>query len=105
MERERRSFEHPNVRLHFTPTYASWLNQVDAGLLSSRTLRCGVHRSIAAAEVGDFIAAHHAKATPFVTMVRFSNKLSTWRDTRLSEFVTQHREPPFPGEFRELISA
>jgi hypothetical protein len=21
--------EHPNVRLHFTPTYSSWLNQVE----------------------------------------------------------------------------
>jgi transposase len=22
--------EHPNVRLHFTPTYSSWLNQIES---------------------------------------------------------------------------
>jgi transposase len=23
------AFAHPNVRLHFTPTYSSWLNQIE----------------------------------------------------------------------------
>ena len=38
----------PRYHLHFTPTYASWLNQVERwfALLTERQIRRGVHRSI-----------------------------------------------------------
>jgi transposase len=38
----------PRYHLHFTPTYASWLNQVERwfALLTERQIRRGVHRSV-----------------------------------------------------------
>ena len=48
--------KHPRIRLHFTPTSASWMNQVETffGLLTRQAIRRGSHRS-----VGDLIAAIH----------------------------------------------
>src|SRR5271167_2902676 len=60
----------PRFHVHFTPTYGSWLNLVERWFaeLTNKQLRRGVHRSVAQlkAAIRDFIAAHHAKATPFV---------------------------------------
>lgn len=60
---------HPNVHLHYTPTYSSWLNQVEcwfsilsraalrgASFTSPRQLRDAIDR---------FVKAHNAKAVPF----------------------------------------
>jgi hypothetical protein len=59
----------PRFHVHFTPTYGSWLNLVERWFaeLTNKQLRRGVHRSVAQlkAAIRDFIAAHHAKATPF----------------------------------------
>jgi transposase len=59
----------PRYHLHFTPTYASWLNQVERwfALLSERQIRRGVHRSVAELEeaVAAFIAHHNATPRPF----------------------------------------
>jgi transposase len=43
---------HPRFHMHFTPTYSSWLNQVERwfGLLTDKQLRRGTHRSIHALE-------------------------------------------------------
>jgi transposase len=43
---------HPRFHMHFTPTYSSWLNQVERwfGLLTDKRLRRGAHRSIQALE-------------------------------------------------------
>src|SRR6266699_3798596 len=60
----------PRYHVHFTPTYGSWLNLVERWFaeLTTKQLRRGVHRSVAQlkAAIREFIAAHHAKATPFV---------------------------------------
>ena len=68
--------QHPNVRFHYTPTSASWLNQVEIwfGILSGprpaarKTLSGASFESTAqltqAIEV--FIAAHNKNAAPFV---------------------------------------
>ena len=60
----------PRFHVHFTPTYGSWLNLVERWFaeLTNKQLRRGVHRSVAQlkAAIRAFIAAHHAKATPFV---------------------------------------
>ncbi len=60
----------PRYHLHFTPTYGSWLNMVErwfAGL-TSKHLRRGVHRSIAALEqaIREYIEASNAACKPFV---------------------------------------
>jgi transposase len=43
---------HPRFHMHFTPTYSSWLNQVERwfGLLTDKRLRRGTHRSIQSLE-------------------------------------------------------
>jgi transposase len=43
---------HPRFHMHFTPTYSSWLNQVERwfGLLTDKQLRRGAHRSVQALE-------------------------------------------------------
>lgn len=60
---------HPNVHFHYTPTYASWLNQIEcwfsiltrqalrgASFTSSQQLRAAIDR---------FVAAYNQKASPF----------------------------------------
>jgi transposase len=60
----------PRYHVHFTPTSASWINQVERwfGLLTDRALRRGVHRSVAELErdIRAFIAATNADPKPFL---------------------------------------
>jgi transposase len=59
----------PRYHVHFTPTSASWINQVERwfGLLTERALRRGVHCSVADLErdIHAFIAATNAEPKPF----------------------------------------
>ena len=59
----------PHWHVHFTPTSASWLNQVERffALLTERQLRRGVHRSVAElrACIEAFVDAHNADPKPF----------------------------------------
>src|SRR4051812_17496574 len=61
--------QRPRYHVHFTPTSASWINQVERwfGLLTERALRRGVHRSVAELErdIRAFIAATNADPKPF----------------------------------------
>jgi transposase len=43
---------HPRFHMHFTPTSASWLNQVERwfGLITDKLIRRGVHKSVQALE-------------------------------------------------------
>lgn len=62
--------QHPNVHFHFTPTSASWLNQVEIwfGILSRKTLRGASFTSTEdlTAAIKAFIAAYNPRAAPFV---------------------------------------
>jgi len=59
----------PRWHVHFTPTGASWINQVERffALLTERQLRRGVYRSTAQLEanIRTFIDAHNAGPKPF----------------------------------------
>ena len=61
--------QHPNVHFHFTPTSASWLNQVEIwfGILSRKALRGASFKSVAElrAAIEAFIAAYGPRAKPF----------------------------------------
>jgi transposase len=61
---------HPEYHLHFTPTSASWLNQVERVFadLTQKQLRRGVFTSVAALEKAatDYIDARNDDAKPFV---------------------------------------
>ena len=60
---------HPRFHMHFTPTYSSWLNQVERwfALLTDKKLRRGTHRSIQALEkdIRDWIANWNQNPQPF----------------------------------------
>ena len=59
----------PRWHVHFTPTGASWINQVERffALLTDKQIRRGVHRSTEALEhdIRAFIDAHNADPKPF----------------------------------------
>ena len=61
---------HPNVTFHFTPTSASWLNQVEIwfGIFQRKTLNNASFSSInqLVEAIHDFTAAYNKKAAPFV---------------------------------------
>jgi transposase len=61
---------HPRFHMHFTPTSASWLNQVERffGLLTEDRIRRGVFRSLAELEaaIEDYLAHHNLDPKPFV---------------------------------------
>jgi transposase len=60
---------HPRFHMHFTPTYSSWLNQVERwfGLLTDKQLRRGVHKNLQALErdIRDWISRWNDNPTPF----------------------------------------
>ena len=59
----------PRYHLHFTPTYGSWLNQVERwfALLTQRQIKRGTHRSVRELEraIKDFIQHHNRDPKPF----------------------------------------
>jgi len=60
----------PRYHLHFTPTHASWLNQVERwfALLTQRQIKRGSHASVRELEgaISEFIAVHNHSPKPFV---------------------------------------
>jgi transposase len=62
--------EHPRFHMHFTPTSASWLNQVERffGLITEERIRRGVFHSVAELEaaIQDYLQHHNANPKPFV---------------------------------------
>jgi hypothetical protein len=61
---------HPNVTFHFTPTSASWLNQVEIwfGIFQRKTLNNASFTSIEqlTQAIHAFTAAYNDKAAPFI---------------------------------------
>ena len=59
----------PRWRVHYTPTSASWVNQVERffALLTERQIRRGVHRNLDALHkaIASFIEQHNADPKPF----------------------------------------
>lgn len=61
---------HPRFQVHFTPTYASWLNQVEIwfNLVTQRAIRRGTFKSVKdlIANIQSFTAHHNRNSHPFV---------------------------------------
>jgi transposase len=61
--------KHPRFHLHFTPTSASWLNQVERFFaeITSNAIRRGVFKSVPELEatIDDYLAKHNQTAKPF----------------------------------------
>jgi transposase len=60
---------HPRVHLHFTPTYASWLNQVERwfALITQRAIRRGSFRKVRelVERIERFVKSYNETARPF----------------------------------------
>lgn len=61
---------HPRFHMHFTPTSASWLNQVERffGLITEDRIRCGVFKSVTELEaaIQQYLDQHNVDPKPFV---------------------------------------
>lgn len=61
--------KHPNVHFHYTPTYSSWLNQIECwfSILTRKALRGASFTSPEQVRqaIDDFVAVHNQKAAPF----------------------------------------
>jgi hypothetical protein len=78
--------QHPQVHFHYTPTHASWLNQVEIwfSILTRQALRGASFRSVKelVAAMDAFIKAYNETAAPFhwtkvkVSQKSFANKYS-----------------------------
>lgn len=60
----------PRFHLHYTPTYASWLNQVERwfGLITQRTIRRGSFNSVAELrrKINEFVEHYNQHPRPFM---------------------------------------
>jgi hypothetical protein len=91
---------HPRFHVHFTPTSASWLNQVERWFapLTQRCIRRGTHRSTRELEraISQYVEINNASPKPFVrsktaddilaSVERFGYELLT-HDTRVTSLV------------------
>jgi putative transposase len=61
---------HPRYHIHYTPTYASWLNQVERwfGLITQRAIRRGSFRSVRELvhKIDQYVTHHNLHKRPFV---------------------------------------
>jgi transposase len=61
---------HPGFHLHYTPTYASWLNQVERwfGLITQQAIRRGSFRSVRELirKIDGFVTHYNASSRPFI---------------------------------------
>jgi transposase len=62
--------QHPRYHLHFTPTYASWLNQVERwfGLITQQAIRRGSFRSVRelVQKIDTYVSHYNSHKRPFV---------------------------------------
>ena len=60
----------PRYHVHYTPTYASWINQVERwfGIITEQAIRRGSFRSVPdlVRSINRFVEQYNAKASPFV---------------------------------------
>ena len=73
----------PRFHLHFTPTYSSWLNQVERwfGLITQQAIRRGSFKSVKEliAKISHFVQHYNRNSKPFawtVTANSIFNKLT-----------------------------
>ena len=74
---------HPRFHMHFTPTYSSWINQVERflGFVTDDLLRRSDHRSVQALEsdIRAWVKTWNEHPTPF-TWTKEPNKFSNPSD-------------------------
>jgi putative transposase len=81
---------HPRYQVHFTPTYASWLNQVEIWfhIITQKAIRRGTFGSLKelVAKIQCFVRTYNAQASPFVWTATADSILK--KIQRLCEYVS-----------------
>ena len=88
VEKEACEKAHPEVHFHFTPTHASWLNQVEVwfSILTAKALRGMSFRSVKEliSQIDAFLAAYNQEAAPLEwTRVKVNAKTFTGKYANL----------------------
>jgi len=85
---------HPRFQVHYTPTYASWLNQIEIwfNIITQKAIRRGTFRSVQdlVAKIDNFVRGYNAQARPFTWVATADSILQ--KVQRLCEHIsrTQH---------------
>jgi putative transposase len=84
---------HPRFHVHLTPTYASWLNQVEIwfNVITQQAIRRGTFRSVRdlAVKIDHFVQHHNAQAQPFIWTATADSILAKIR--RLCQYISETR--------------
>jgi transposase len=92
--------QRPRYHVHFTPTSASWINQVERwfGLLTERAIRRGVHCSVEELErdIRAFIAATNVDPKPFRWVKSADAILASVKRFCLRTLDAETEDPGFP---------
>ena len=85
---------HPRFQVHYTPTYSSWINQVERwfSTFTEKQLRRGTHRSTRALEdaIRLYLAVYNQKPKPFVWVKTADQILDSVRRFCLRTSVPGH---------------
>lgn len=82
--------QHPRYHIHYTPTYASWLNQAEIwfNIITQRAIRRGSFRSVRplVEKIERFVDDYNASACPFAWVAAPDSILG--KITRLCEAIS-----------------
>ena len=85
---------HPRYHVHYTPTYASWLNQVEIwfNLITQKAIRRGTFKSVKdlIAKIDRFVQHYNPTAEPFVWTATADSILAKIQRLCLAISETQH---------------
>ena len=80
---------HPRVRIHFTPTSASWLNMVGRFFrdITDKCIRRGVFKSVAELEkaIFEYIDTHNGDPAPFIWTAKANDILEKVKQGRVKQ--------------------
>ena len=82
---------HPRFQVHFTPTYASWLNQVEIwfNIITQKAIRRGTFRSVKdlVSKIDQFVQHSNAHTQPFVWTATADSILEKIK--RLCQYISE----------------
>ncbi len=91
---------HPRFHAHFTPTFASWLNQVERwfAMLTQKQIRRGTHRSTVEFEkaIRGYLNIYNRNPKPFVWTKTADQILDRASSDSVCEFPTQNTNEASP---------
>jgi len=85
--------EHPRYQVHYTPTYASWLNQVEIwfNVITQKAIRRGTFKSVKelTAKIDHFVKQYNTDSRPFVWAATADSILE--KIQRLCQYISETR--------------